>query len=108
MPVGKSAPKSRNYVPDNRLQGLNNLEKVKEDIARDSNGSINYLLDWMERNPDKLEGTVHKPPMISVNVRDKDLAWQIEACTNLSQRSASASSDHKLTKDIHLRAQKGL
>ncbi len=33
-----------------------------------------------------MEATVHKPPMISVNVSNRDYAWQVEMCTNLAQR----------------------
>ena len=72
-----------------RLAQLDSLELLKEQIARDQDGSINWLLDWLEKNEHKLEAKVHKPPMISVNVRDRDLAWQIEACTSLAQRKVS-------------------
>ena len=54
----------------------------------------------------QLEGIVHKPPMISVNVTDKAFAWQVEACTSVSNRkvSSAASSRPMLTSVVlHMR-----
>ncbi|ORX40221.1 putative nucleus protein [Kockovaella imperatae] len=71
---------------DARQKELGSIERQRETIARDFDGSINYALDWIEKNAMKLEATVHKPPMISVNVTDKAVAWQVEACTTVAQR----------------------
>lgn len=69
-----------------RLGNLSSLEKQREQDARDFDGSINYVLDWIEANQMSFEGKIHKPPMISVNMREKGLAAQVEACTTVQQR----------------------
>ncbi|WWC70626.1 uncharacterized protein I206_104577 [Kwoniella pini CBS 10737] len=65
---------------------LENIEAQKENAARDLDPSIGWLLDWLQQNGHMLESTVHKPPMISVSVPDKNYAWQVEQCTTLAQR----------------------
>ena len=73
------------------LDQLSSLEKQKELAARDYDPSVGAMLDWLA-NPDnamQLEGIVHKPIMISANVREKGLAAQIEQCTNGNQRKVS-------------------
>ncbi|WVW84511.1 hypothetical protein I302_106545 [Kwoniella bestiolae CBS 10118] len=66
---------------------LQNINAQKERAARDLDPSIDFMLDWLDKNGHTLEGPVHKPPMISVTVQNKDYAWQVEQCTNLKQRS---------------------
>ncbi|TYJ52059.1 hypothetical protein B9479_007336 [Cryptococcus floricola] len=62
------------------------VERRKEDAARQASPSISFLLDYLKENPDSFEGKVHKPLMISVNVPNRQYAWQVEACTNWPQR----------------------
>ncbi|ODO01361.1 hypothetical protein I350_06180 [Cryptococcus amylolentus CBS 6273] len=62
------------------------VERRKEDAARQASPSISFLLDYLKDNPDSFEGKVHKPLMISVNVPNRQYAWQVEACTNWPQR----------------------
>ncbi|ODN75635.1 hypothetical protein L198_08165, partial [Cryptococcus wingfieldii CBS 7118] len=62
------------------------VERRKEDSARQASPSISFLLDYLKDNPDSFEGKVHKPLMISVNVPNRQYAWQVEACTNWPQR----------------------
>lgn len=66
---------------------LENVETQKEKAAREFSPSIAYLLDWLKEHGGELEKPVHKPPMISVNVPNKQYAWQVEFCTNAAQRS---------------------
>jgi len=75
--------------PDNRHDDLSSLEKQREQDARDFDGSIDFVLNWMAENQMKLEGKIHKPPMISVNMRERGLAAQVEACTTVQQRKVS-------------------
>jgi hypothetical protein len=62
------------------------LEKQREQDARDFDASIDFVLNWINENQMTFEGQIHKPPMISVNMRDKGLAAQVEACTSVQQR----------------------
>ncbi|WVO23728.1 uncharacterized protein IAS62_005084 [Cryptococcus decagattii] len=71
----------------NRQRELENVETQKEKAAREFSPSIAYLLDWLKEHGGELEKPVHKPPMISVNVPNKQYAWQVEFCTNAAQRS---------------------
>ncbi|WVQ72935.1 hypothetical protein IAR50_002497 [Cryptococcus sp. DSM 104548] len=81
----------REYDNDiNRLHqektSLESVEKRKELEARQASPSIGFLLDYLKENPDSFQGKVHKPAIISVNVPNRQYAWQIEACTNWPQR----------------------
>ncbi|ORY31419.1 nucleus protein [Naematelia encephala] len=69
-----------------KQQTLESIERQRENEARRFDPSIAFALDWLAQNGDKFEGKVHKPAMISVNVRDRAYAWQVEMCTNVSQR----------------------
>ncbi|WWC88811.1 uncharacterized protein L201_003724 [Kwoniella dendrophila CBS 6074] len=68
-------------------RALESIEIQKEKAARNFNPSIGWLLDWLEQNGHTLESQVHKPPMISASVPNKDYAWQVEQCTNTTARS---------------------
>lgn len=75
---------------------MKSVEKQREKIAGDFDPSIHFLLRWLEEHKTELEGEVHKPPMISVDVVDKSRAWQIEALTTIAVRSVSiALTDRK-------------
>lgn len=65
------------------------MEIQRENTARDLDPSINFALDWLEKHGHELESTLHKPPMVSVNVSNHEYAWQVEMCTNLQQRKVS-------------------
>ncbi|KAK8858466.1 hypothetical protein IAR55_002693 [Kwoniella newhampshirensis] len=69
-----------------RQRVLENVEIQKENAARDFDGSINFLLDWLTKEGHNLDAPVHKPPMISVSVPNQAYAWQVEACTSVAQR----------------------
>ncbi|OWZ53737.1 nuclear protein [Cryptococcus neoformans 125.91] len=71
----------------NRQRELESIETQKENAAREFSPSIAFLLDWLKEHGGELERPVHKPPMISVNVPNKQYAWQVESCTNAAQRS---------------------
>ncbi|EAL21538.1 hypothetical protein CNBD0060 [Cryptococcus deneoformans B-3501A] len=71
----------------NRQRELESVETQKENAAREFSPSIAFLLDWLKEHGGELEKPVHKPPMISVNVPNKQYAWQVESCTNAAQRS---------------------
>ena len=71
---------------DQRQQDLSSVEIKREMNARDYDSSISFALDWLERHGLEFDATVHKPPMISVNVSNPAYAWQIEMCTSASQR----------------------
>jgi len=75
-------------VRTRHLEQLSSLEKQKELYARDLDPSVGGLIDWLAvpENAMRLEGTVHKPIIMSANVREKGLAAQIEQCTNWTQR----------------------
>ncbi|GFZ45363.1 hypothetical protein JCM24511_03089 [Saitozyma sp. JCM 24511] len=74
-------------VANRRHQQLSSAELQREAEARRFDPSMDWMLDWLEQNGSELESPVLKPPMISVSVKDTRYAWQVEAFTNLSQRS---------------------
>ncbi|WWD18357.1 hypothetical protein CI109_102807 [Kwoniella shandongensis] len=69
-----------------RQRVLGNVEIQKENAARDFDGSINFMLDWLVKEAHTLDAPVHKPPMISVSVPNQAYAWQVEAITTVAQR----------------------
>lgn len=75
-----------------RLQILQSVEARREAEARNLDPSIGFALDWLAKNGDKLEQQVHRPPMISVNVPRREVAWQIEMCTSLVHRKVKHDS----------------
>jgi hypothetical protein len=74
-------------------------------MAIQSNGSIGYVLEFIEKNGMKFEHPVGMPPIISVNVPQKQYAWQVEQCLSGPQRMVgpdSVTSKHPLIiPDLH-------
>ena len=76
-----------------RQTELSSVETQRENNARDFDSSIGFALDWLEKNGAELEATVYKPPMISVNVSNRNYAWQVEMCTSVTQRKVRVQYD---------------
>jgi hypothetical protein len=68
---------------------LGSAEVQRRNQAFRFDPSIQYAVEWIEKNAMQFEAQVHYPPMMSVNVPDRRYAWQVEACTNVSQRKVS-------------------
>lgn len=51
--------------------------------------SIQFACEWIKAHEMEFEAKVHLPPMVSVNVPNRNYAWQVEMCTNMSQRKVS-------------------
>ena len=90
------------------------METQRENAAREFDPSIGFALDWLKENAHELESTVHKPPMVSVNVSNRAYAWQVEMCTSVSVRRVisqySKVKHHKSDDgaDFHMPIAKGL
>lgn len=84
-----------------RKGDLVNVDRQRRQEAFKFDPSIQYAVEWLEKNPGELEGEVSLPPIISVNVPRKDFAWQVEACTSVAQRKVEDLVSH-LTTDFHL------
>lgn len=69
-----------------RQSELANVDLQKKRSAKNIDGSVGYAVEWVENHPMEFEAPVCLPPMISVNVPNKDYAWQVEMCTTLAQR----------------------
>ncbi|OCF43921.1 hypothetical protein I317_02191 [Kwoniella heveanensis CBS 569] len=81
-----------------RQTQMENIEIQKERLARDLDPSIGFLLDWLKKEEHTLEAKVHRPPMISVSVTNKQYADQVESCTSLVQRKTfvcTSPADHQ-------------
>ncbi|WVF69320.1 hypothetical protein IAT40_004096 [Kwoniella sp. CBS 6097] len=81
-----------------RQTQLESIEIQKERAARDLDPSIGFLLDWLKKEEHTLEAKVHRPPMISVSVTDRQYADQVESCTSLTQRKTfvcTSPADHQ-------------
>lgn len=72
-----------------RLERLQNVSTQREVQAGDFDPCIAWLIRWLERHNDQLQGAWHKPPMISVDVPDKRYAAQVESCTSVAIRKVS-------------------
>ena len=76
-----------------RHEELANIDKKREKDARLWDPSIDYALDYLEKNEARLfEAPVIRPACMSVNVKDKRLAKQLENCTSMGQRKVSIAS----------------
>ncbi|WVQ81063.1 hypothetical protein IAT38_003170 [Cryptococcus sp. DSM 104549] len=64
---------------------IDNARRFREQKARTWDSNIGFMLDWLKQNGNSLEGEVHPPPTISVNVADRSVAQQVEQCVNASQ-----------------------
>lgn len=73
-----------------RLNELSNVDTQKKQAAARWEATIGWVVDWIEKAPPgTFDAQVCYPPIISVNVPDKQYAWMVEMCTNVAQRKAS-------------------
>jgi len=72
---------------DNRQTELEDVVKLRTEAAIRANGSIGFALDYIKKNATRFEHPVGLPPMISVNVPQRQYAWQVEQCLSFAQKS---------------------
>jgi hypothetical protein len=87
--VSDSLSISSGTADERSRQQLENVETVRENLAIQANASIGYALEWIKEHEAEFEFPVGKPPMISVNVPQKQYAWQVEQSLTFGQKCAS-------------------
>lgn len=85
-----------------RQKDLSNVQNVRLQKAFQLDPSIEFACNWIKAHEMEFEAEVHLPPMVSVNVPNRNYAWQVEMCTSIAQRKVRAEESTSLTTDVHL------
>ncbi|EKC98079.1 nucleus protein [Trichosporon asahii var. asahii CBS 8904] len=73
---------------------LSNVQNVRLQKAFQLDPSIEFACNWIKAHEMEFEAKVHLPPMVSVNVPNRNYAWQVEMCTSMAQRKQRKVSLH--------------
>lgn len=85
-----------------RQKDLSNVQNVRLQKAFQLDPSIEFACNWIKAHEMEFEAKVHLPPMVSVNVPNRNYAWQVEMCTSMAQRKVRTWALASLTTDVHL------
>lgn len=85
-----------------RQKDLSNIQNVRLRKAFQLDPSIEFAYNWIQAHEMEFEAKVYLPPMVSVNVPNRNYAWQVEMCTSIAQRKVRIGVTPSLTKDLYL------